>query len=317
MNLFRLSKRVFGARGGGAERRETRDRSNVGYHHTQCPKSEPLPAKMCVWMHCDSRDWSWSGPSWWIWFCLVLAVGWSKDHAMDEGAHRNDERKESQESTTLSTQKAFLCQICSYGAFIPIGKTVFKFSRFVFLYLKTIISSAPFYPFLFILFPSDLKLFFQTLQWTFVRSRKIPEKFFGLKTRTQDFDLDKSRERPRWLNSLCYIFLIVFSFLMTAWAHISCCCALCLFKIQKAIDCILSRFDFVETVFEASAQIFWVIKHAFIVGLFGIPRVFPFLCVAQKCVNAFTVRESDRSAGAIVYHGLRHDGNLSSVNSLV
>lgn len=101
--------------------------------------------KMCVEMHCDSL--SYVKISFYArnLMNLVVLAFWrcAKQSSLGEGRER--ERKESREVYT----EGLLCQICSYGAFIPIGKTVFKFSRFVFLYLKTIISFAPFYPFLF------------------------------------------------------------------------------------------------------------------------------------------------------------------------
>lgn len=189
--------------------------------------------------------------TWWIW------LFWLFCGALGEG--REGERKESREVYT----EGLLCQICSYGAFIPIGKTVFKFSRFVFLYLKTIISFAPFYPFLFILGYSVASRLVLTLE------AGLQGGIFDLPGILVHSGMHRcSPQTPHCIQWL-YIFLIVFSFLMTA------CC--CLFKIQKAIDCILSRFDFGHS--EISTEYFWVIKHAFIVGTFW-NSVFPFLRVA-------------------------------------
>lgn len=113
-------------------------------------KSSDSPVKMCVEMHCDSFSYvkiSVLCPkTWWIW--LFVRLFWRRESSALGGERDGESREVYTES--------LLCQICSYGAFIPIGKTVFKFSRFVFLYLKTIISFAPFYPFLFKLFFSYL-----------------------------------------------------------------------------------------------------------------------------------------------------------------
>lgn len=97
-------------------------------------------------------------------------------------------------------------------------------------------------------------------------------------------------ESRRWRSLVLYIFLIVFSFLMTACAHISC-CVRCLFKIQKAIDCILFAVWLWPAKNSTEPQNILGYLTCIYCCLFGIPfSLSRESLLAQKCVNAFTVR---------------------------
>lgn len=104
-----------------------------------------------------------SRETWWIWLFWILAA---------RCIHCEGE-KESREST----QKAFYAK---YVVMVHLSQSVKLFLNFhdlyfcIFIHLKTIISSAPFYPFLFILF----RLLSYSSEDT-VKGRKLGKNIFG------------------------------------------------------------------------------------------------------------------------------------------
>ena len=96
----------------------------------------------------------------------------------------------------------------------------------------------------------------------------------------------------RTFTVLCYIFLIVFS-LFDDGMGLSC-CVQCRLKIQKAIDCILIAVltlaipKRTKISVRKKEKYFRLLNMHLLLPFWN--SVFPFLCVAQKCVNAFTVR---------------------------